>query len=300
MARLIIGGHPLVDDSNHVLATKLKGFQDVANTLVVAFVEQLTQLHERELNAMFTEMRTELERVSGLLGSQLSREKQLHSMLQSMADHHAAIVVNAQEVARQQPDSKMLHELVDKLCGEQANIINSELSCVSQLRDVTSSNVDQAKHLHVARSSAEEEFARISGLLQVPFHSFTNSSTMSETPQSHQSVPGQLGQPGHLAVSVQPQMPSSAVSRKVLQPVVPRACSSTPPAPPRLIHTSSLTQLSNGAAGSFLLRSPPARMTGPASPVRRAASQTPIAVSPRVAPQTVVCTAGGIGRPVFG
>eukprot|EP00927_Polykrikos_kofoidii_P061215 TRINITY_DN5607_c1_g1_i1.p2 TRINITY_DN5607_c1_g1~~TRINITY_DN5607_c1_g1_i1.p2 ORF type:complete len:295 (+),score=65.92 TRINITY_DN5607_c1_g1_i1:81-965(+) len=162
---------------NVVTSQKVSAFRDFATSLVAQVVEQVTGEYEREVTMLYTDLvnyRTELARVTELLGQQLGRERQLHEMLETMSNHHTTITSQAQQVAQQQPNSKEIHELVDRMVGQQASIINTTLQGMSQAHSVAQNHAAQAKLLQEPMLDAENEFSRVMHMLQGPASAMTS------------------------------------------------------------------------------------------------------------------------------
>lgn len=150
---------------------KVTAFRDFASQLAVQVVEQLCTEYEREVSQLWNDCvvyRHELERVAALLGSQLVRERQLHELLEKVADHQSSIASAVQMQAQHSPDSNALHQLVDHIVAQHQGILGNTLQGVSQAHSVTHAHVNQAKQLQDAIGSTESELARIMQLLQQP------------------------------------------------------------------------------------------------------------------------------------
>lgn len=189
-----------------VTVQKVAAFKDLASSLASQIVDQLTGEFEREVTILYTDLanyRSELARVTELLGQQLGRERQLHEMLETMSSHHTTITSQAQQVAAQQPNSKEIHEMVDRMVGQQSSIINTTLQGMNQAHSVAQSHAAQAKLLQEPMVDAEAEFSRIMQILQ-----------------------SQTG-PGPMTSAVPPQLPP----RTFPAPQPPRG-SQTPPVSP--------------------------------------------------------------------
>eukprot|EP00927_Polykrikos_kofoidii_P029788 TRINITY_DN25695_c0_g1_i1.p1 TRINITY_DN25695_c0_g1~~TRINITY_DN25695_c0_g1_i1.p1 ORF type:complete len:303 (-),score=43.11 TRINITY_DN25695_c0_g1_i1:73-873(-) len=197
-------------------------FRDFALTIASNLVEQVCAEFEREVNVLYNDVstyRAELARVADILGQQLHREKQLHELLQKMADHHTVIANQAHFAAQQQPNSKVLHDMVDQLCGQQMDIINSGLACVSQAHIVSATHAEQARQLQEPLNTAEVEYNRISLLLQQPALPGAPTSPRSSSPPPGQRFRPRPAQGGQATCRVLP--PSSGTRREnVVQPTL--------------------------------------------------------------------------------
>lgn len=149
------------------LPLKVDTFRNFVDTVAAQVSELVCQEYERDVAALVDDIdtyKTELKRCAELLGHQLKRERQLHIILDKVSDHQSNIANSAQYVVQQSPSSKQLHDMVDQVRGE----IDSALQGLSEAHNVASHHAQSAKQLHEPLISAEQEFARIWQLLQVP------------------------------------------------------------------------------------------------------------------------------------
>eukprot|EP00928_Gymnodinium_smaydae_P016551 TRINITY_DN16231_c0_g1_i2.p2 TRINITY_DN16231_c0_g1~~TRINITY_DN16231_c0_g1_i2.p2 ORF type:complete len:306 (-),score=49.78 TRINITY_DN16231_c0_g1_i2:59-871(-) len=192
-------------------AEKIQAFRTFASQLAAQVVEQLCTEYEREVSIMWNDLvsyRNELGRVAELLGTQLTRERQLHELVENMAGHHANIASSAQMAAQNQPNARALHEMVDQMFGQSASVLNTTIQGVSQAHAVARESHMSAKGLEEPLINAENEYQRIMQLLSSPL------------------IPGQAPQP------------------TVASPPSQR----TPPATPAQVSTRGPPMACNGAA----------------------------------------------------
>eukprot|EP00929_Paragymnodinium_shiwhaense_P013497 TRINITY_DN121341_c0_g1_i1.p1 TRINITY_DN121341_c0_g1~~TRINITY_DN121341_c0_g1_i1.p1 ORF type:complete len:323 (+),score=60.15 TRINITY_DN121341_c0_g1_i1:67-969(+) len=150
---------------------KIEAFRNFASSLQGQVVEQLCQEFEREVSIMWNDLlqyRHELQRVAELLGQQLTRERQLHEMLDAMAGHHAQFANSATMAAQQTPDAAALHDLVEQFFGQHSQVMNTTLQGVSQARQIAETHAASAKQLQEPLITAENEYNRIMSMLSVP------------------------------------------------------------------------------------------------------------------------------------
>lgn len=180
-----------------VIPQKVGAFRDFAMQLAVQVVDQLCVEYEREVSQLYNDClvyRHELERVAALLGSQLLRERELHNMLEKMADHQGNIASSAQMLAQQSPNSQALHELVDQLVAQHQGILGSTLQGMTQAHSVAHAHAAHAKQLQEPLISAENELVRITQMLQVPMiNEVTPAPTVAQIPGTGVMYPGQGG-----------------------------------------------------------------------------------------------------------
>jgi len=218
---------------------KVGAFREFAATLAGQVVEQLAQEFEREVNVMYADLwmyRTELERVAELLGHQVGREKQLHEMLQQMGDVHSTMVAQMEGLKRQEPDARVLHEMLDQMQNQSLSVVNSQLSGMSSAHMVAAANSQKSKELQEPMISAEMEFNRILQLLSQPL------------------IPGNLPQPTMAMV------PNSPSAPQISTPTVPQV---------------GIAIGNGGWQAQQISPTPPIRQTPPVSPAQRAPSATP-------------------------
>mmetsp|Transcript_101772 Transcript_101772/g.287036 ORF Transcript_101772/g.287036 Transcript_101772/m.287036 type:complete len:299 (-) Transcript_101772:149-1045(-) len=173
-------------NGSSVTVQRITTFREFAGTLAAQVVEQLCNEFEREVNVMYSDLvqyRNELGRVAEILGNQLGRERQLHEMLETQSAYQMNMSTQAQQAALQQPQSKSLHDLVDRYAVQQNQISATMLQGMSQARAVASHHATTAKQLEEPLINAENEFNRIMQLLSVPMISMaTPQATTARTP----------------------------------------------------------------------------------------------------------------------
>lgn len=158
------------DGQQHVIL-KMGAFRDFASSLAGQLVEQVCQEFEREVSVMYNDLviyRGELERLAELLGAQLNREKDLHMRLGQMGELHSASVAQIEQLARQQPDTGMLHDLVEQMHSGHLSVTSAHLNGANQSQMAASNHVQQAQELQKPLYSAETEYNRIVQLLSQP------------------------------------------------------------------------------------------------------------------------------------
>jgi len=146
---------------------RIQAFRTFATQLNSQVVEQLCAEYEREVACMWNDIvmyRNELSRVAELLGTQLTRERQLHGLVESLTNHHASIAGSSYAAVQNQPNADALHQMVDQLYGH----VNATLQGVSQAHEVTRSHAMSAKGLEEPLISAEQEYTRIMQMLSQP------------------------------------------------------------------------------------------------------------------------------------
>lgn len=151
--------------------TFVSNFRDMFGHFMNQICEVAVQEFEREVSALYNDVmmyRHELTRVADLLGQQLARERQLHGMLEKIAEHQTSIAQSAQYLAQQSPDSAQVHTLVDQTLGQHVGILQQTLSGMSQAQNVISAGAQQAAQLKDQMITADNEFNRIMQLLSQP------------------------------------------------------------------------------------------------------------------------------------
>jgi hypothetical protein len=159
--------HPV----GQTVVIKVAAFREFAATLAGQVVEQLCQEFEREVHVIHAELwqyRTELERVAELLGKQLGHTKQLHAMLEATNDVHSSMVAQMEGLKKQEPDSTVIHDLVEQMAGQHTQVMQSQLSGMSAAYQVAGEHMQKSKDLQQQSITAEHEFNRIIQLLQQP------------------------------------------------------------------------------------------------------------------------------------
>lgn len=157
--------------NNNVSDKKIAAFRDFAATLAGQVVEQLCTEFEREVGVMYKELvqyRNELGRVAELLGHQLGREKQLHEMLDTMANHHSSVAAQAAQMAANKPNSSDLHNTVDQVVGGVSQVSGAMLGALGQANEVLKQHSGNANMMKEQTITAEHEFQRLMDLLSKP------------------------------------------------------------------------------------------------------------------------------------
>lgn len=147
---------------------KVQAFRQFAGQLAAQVTEQLCEEFEREVQAMTSDLvtyRNELTRVAELLAHQLGRERQLHDMLGSMANHHTNLANQASKVPSSS-NREALHQMVEQMFGETENIIVAHTQGWSQAASISQNHLENAKQLQDPLISAENELNRIMNMLQ--------------------------------------------------------------------------------------------------------------------------------------
>eukprot|EP00928_Gymnodinium_smaydae_P070452 TRINITY_DN54282_c0_g1_i1.p1 TRINITY_DN54282_c0_g1~~TRINITY_DN54282_c0_g1_i1.p1 ORF type:complete len:277 (-),score=48.90 TRINITY_DN54282_c0_g1_i1:149-979(-) len=167
---------------------KVQAFRQFAQQLAAQVADQLCMEFEREVSVLTTDVmtyRNELARVAELLANQLGRERQLHSLLESLAGHHLSIANNANlAMQQQQPDRRQLHDMVEQMFGMHADVMNATSQGVNQALEVSQSHAMQAKQMQDTLISAEGELNRIMQLLSAPpVNAVTPLPTSAQVPQ---------------------------------------------------------------------------------------------------------------------
>merc|ERR1712087_426155 len=97
-------------------------------------VEQLCQEYEREVGVIDAELwqyRTELERTAELLGQQLGHTKELHAMLAQVGDVHSGMVAQMEGLKKQEPDARIVHDMMEQFHNQHTSVQQSTLSGMS-------------------------------------------------------------------------------------------------------------------------------------------------------------------------
>lgn len=118
-------------------------FRDIASQLANELVNQLTEEHNREVNAMYEEvlmLRGELQRVGELMQAYLAREKQLHEMMDMLNNTYAEATAH-------------FHHTHSQFLEHAKN---------------TSGQLDRRSHLADASRDTARELARIQAILAQP------------------------------------------------------------------------------------------------------------------------------------
>jgi hypothetical protein len=138
---------------------KIQAFRDLAREVASQLVDKLCGEFEREVNQLYIDAeghRKELARCSQFIGNHLDRERHLHEMLGNMIAHHATVVESVQSLAQQPLDNHRLQEMLEYMCGQHTNILNSALEGV-----VAQQNAANVLQQQRDLASAEVEFSKI-------------------------------------------------------------------------------------------------------------------------------------------
>mmetsp|Transcript_136796 Transcript_136796/g.236926 ORF Transcript_136796/g.236926 Transcript_136796/m.236926 type:complete len:253 (-) Transcript_136796:146-904(-) len=150
---------------------KVIAFREFAAQLAAQVVEQMSTEFEREVSVLYNDVlmyRGELTRVAELLGHQLGRERQLHQMMEKMHEHSTNIASSTQYLTAQSTSAQQLHDVLDQVLGQHKGQIAGTLSGVNQLHSSVERQLSQAKQMSDSLITAENEFSRITQLLQTP------------------------------------------------------------------------------------------------------------------------------------
>jgi len=201
-----------VDGQQHVIL-KIGAFRDFASSLAGQLVEQCCQEFEREVSCMYNDLviyRAELERLAELLGQQVGREKDLHMRLSQMGELHSSSVQQIESLARQTPDARTLHDLVEQMHSGHLSVTSAHLNGASQSQQAAANHVQQAQQLQQPLITAENEYNRIVQLLSQPLIPGVN-------PTSPTIAPAQIS-----GGNLNPRLRSSATGQQVQlgQPMV--------------------------------------------------------------------------------
>jgi len=250
--------------STMVIPQKVGAFRDFATQLALQVVEQLCVEYEREVSQLYNDClvyRHELERVAALLGAQLLRERELHNMLEKMADHQGNIASSAQMLAQQSPNSQQLHELVDQLVAQHQGILGSTLQGMSQAHSVAHAHAAHAKQLQEPLISAENELVRITSMLQTPMiNEVTPAPTVAQLPGTGVPYPGQGGS---LAMQM-PGPPPTYAPGPMQGPISAQVVASPPGMRQATSYSPPVSVQSMGVAPTtYVSTTPPVMMGGP-------------------------------------
>jgi hypothetical protein len=213
---------------------RVTAFRNFANQLFSSALEQLCTEFEREVSTLSNDVqmyRSELNRCAELLGHQLGRERQLHSMLEKVADHQTSIASSAQRLVQQQSSlpPQHLHELVDRVHQQYGEMMNEAIGGVHQAHSLTNQHLETARQMHEPLVSAENEFARICQLLQVPTISERSPTpTASRTDRSAAGFGNQFTSQALAAPMASAVANGMDMKRDVFQDVLQRSQKATP------------------------------------------------------------------------
>merc|ERR1719159_1046679 len=102
--------------------------------------------------------RGELERVARLLGSQLEREKKLHSVIEQMVGHSQNIHSQAQMLASQRPGSNQIHQFLEQYLGQHGELLNQTLGQSAAATQALSAHHQSVQQMKEPLITAENEF----------------------------------------------------------------------------------------------------------------------------------------------
>merc|ERR1712232_988997 len=186
-----------VDGQQHVIL-KIGAFRDFASSLAGQLVEQCCQEFEREVSCMYNDLviyRAELERLAELLGQQVGREKDLHMRLSQMGELHSSSVQQIESLARQTPDARTLHDLVEQMHSGHLSVTSAHLNGASQSQQAAANHVQQAQQLQQPLITAENEYNRIVQLLSQPLIPGANTPGANPAPMVASATPASRGLP---------------------------------------------------------------------------------------------------------
>lgn len=189
---------------------KVNAFREFAAQLAAQVVEQMSTEFEREIATLYNDVmmyRGELTRVAELLGHQLGRERQLHLMMEKMHEHSTNIASSTQYLTSQSTNAQQLHDVLDQVLGQQKGQIAGTLSGVNQLHSNVERQLSQAKQMSTDLITAENEFSRITQLLQTPAVPSVAPAPTVALVSGHQTAPSRPAWKGNMTPPASPSPP---------------------------------------------------------------------------------------------
>lgn len=199
-----VGGSPAAVET----APKVNAFRGFCQQLT----EQLCLEFEREVQQLTEDVvryRAELARCADLLAYQLGKEKQYHSMLESIAGNTSMLMGKASEVGNKANMSdplikQQMHQMLDQVLHGQTGALAENLGGIDEHRRLAESHLMKSSELQNQSEAVQKELENILQALNMPPVAYTQ------------------------APMIRP--PAPAPGAPVLRPMA--GCQMTPPMPP--------------------------------------------------------------------